>query len=383
VVVLYVLSVLTVIQAVFSLKDALHAARYLRNSSHPSRQAGNIGRVAVFCPCKGLDPDLERNIRSILDQDFSNYEVYFIVESRTDPAYFLLEKIASRQTLVAGEAVDCGQKVHNLRHAIESVGEDYDTYVFCDSDARYPKYWLSALTAPLSDGTATVTTGYRWYVADRFQFPTLLRSAWNSSALGLLGDHHRNFAWGGSTALSRQTFRRIKVLDAWQGALSDDYAIARAAQAAGTKIHFVPECLIPSYGHCSFSEMLEFTTRQIIITRVYRPRLWQVGLVAQTFFNVTFWCLLLTALVTRSWIPSLLFLTIYGLSAARSALRTSAVKSRLHGILRFPWFYVLATPLVSLLYEYNLIIAGLTRDIEWRQIHYTLISANETRVRRR
>src|SRR5262249_2452170 len=165
--------------------------------------------------------------------------------------------------LVAGRASSCGQKVHNLAYAVEH-GPAADIYVFCDSDARFPRQWLSTLLAPLE--ATNITSGYRWYVINRLHFSTLMRSAWKASSRGVLGDHNRNFAWGGSTAIHCETFRRLNILDAWRGSVSDDYAVTRAAQRNGTRIVFVPECLVLSYGECSFRELLEFTTRQIIIT---------------------------------------------------------------------------------------------------------------------
>ena len=145
-----------------------------------------------------------------------------------------------------------------------------------------------------------------------------MRSAWNASSVSILGDHERNFAWGGSTAIYRETFVRLKVLDAWRGSVSDDYAITRAAQAANTRIIFVPECLIPSYGECTMPELLEFTTRQIIITRVYHPRLWRLGFVGHGIFNAAFWFLPLH--------HPLLWMAVYGLSTAKSWIRYSAVQ---------------------------------------------------------
>ena len=38
------------------------------------------------------------------------------------------------------------------------------------------------------------------------------------------------------------------------------------------------------------------------------------------------------------------------------------------------------SPLVALLYQYNMIRSALTRRMVWRQIHYTLISPNRTIV---
>src|SRR5262249_31198745 len=156
--------------------------------------------------------------------------------------------------------------------------------------------------APLD--STNITTGYRWYVATRFHFPTLMRSAWNASSASVLGDHDRNFAWGGSTAIRRETFERLNILEEWRGAVSGDYAITRAAQRSRTKIVFVPECLIPSYGECSMGELLEFTTRQIIITRVYHPGLWRVGFIGHAIFNCSFWIL-------PFFYPSL-WLVVYG-----------------------------------------------------------------------
>src|SRR4051812_37400118 len=152
-------------------------------------------RVVVFCPCKGTDPEFEKNVQSILDQDYPNYSVQFIVESESDPAYRTLESFGVN-ILVAGRTADRGQKVHNLACAV-ARRDDADIFVFCDSDARFPQNWLSRLIAPLE--RTNITTGYRWYAAPRFHFPTLMRSAWNASSVSILGDHERNFAWGGST----------------------------------------------------------------------------------------------------------------------------------------------------------------------------------------
>lgn len=324
----------------------------------------------VFCPCKGTDEEFEQNIRSILNQDYPDYEARFIVEAEGDPACRVLRGMGAN-VLVAGRASDCGQKVHNLAYAV-SQRTGADIYVFCDSDARFPREWLSHLLAPLNE--TNITTGYRWYVARRFHLPTLMRSAWNSSSVSILGDHDRNFAWGGSTAIYRETFDRLKVLEAWRGSISDDYAITRAAQRSGTKIVFVPGCLIPSYGECSFGELLEFTTRQVIITRVYHPGLWRVGFLGHAIFNLAFWPL--------PFFHPWLWCALYGLSAARSCMRYLSVRTALprEALPRQAGFYILSSPLVALLYLYNMAASALGTEIEWRQIRYKLVSPNETRV---
>jgi cellulose synthase/poly-beta-1,6-N-acetylglucosamine synthase-like glycosyltransferase len=380
VIVLYILALLAVVQGVIALADGIRAARYMREY----RPLGptHKPRIVVFCPCKGIDPGFEQNIRSILDQDYPDFHPVFVVESTSDPAYSALTRMAAPAVLIAGQATGCGQKVHNLRYAVEHAGANNDVYVFCDSDARFPRHWLHSLTAPLSESESIVATGYRWYVVSHFQLSTLLRSAWNATVVSMLGGHGRNFAWGGSMAMRRETFERIHVLDEWKGSVSDDYSVTGAARKHGAKIVFVPECLIPSYGDCSFGEMLEFTTRQILITRVYHPRLWRIGFFAQTIFCLTF--LWLLAVLPGNPSAAVLWIVIFGLAGAKSAVRHRAVSEVLRdpSLSRFGWFYILFSPVVALIYEYNMVRSALGRTIEWRQIHYTLISANETRVRR-
>jgi len=382
VIVLYILAFVTIVQGIISLIDGVRAARYMRHGGLPNGADTDAkASIHVFCPCKGADHEFEENIRSILDQDLPPATVHFIVDSRHDPAFERLTKMGVQNIVVAGPAQDCGQKVHNLRYAIERTAAA-DIYVFCDSDARYPRYWLHRLTAPLTQGRASVASGYRWYVAGRLHIPTLLRSAWNASVVSMLGNHERNFAWGGSTAIRRETFERIGVLDAWRGSVSDDYAITRAAQREGLRIKFVPDCLIPSFGDCSFHELLEFTTRQIIITRVYHARLWWIGFVAQATFAATFAALGIAMFSNATC--AVAWAALYALAAAKSAIRFNAVRSVLRDpkLTRFGWFHIVSSPAVAYLYLYNMIRSALTTDIEWRQIHYTLISPNETRVRR-
>lgn len=365
---MYVLAVIAILQGILTLLDGIRAARHMR--TYRPGPATRHDRVVVFCPCKGTDPEFEKNVQSVLDQDYPNYSVQFIVDSENDPAYTTLERFGV-DILVAGRTADRGQKVHNLAFAVARC-DDADIYVFCDSDARFPQSWLSRLIAPLD--RTNITTGYRWYAAPRFHFPTLMRSAWNASSVSILGDHERNFAWGGSTAIYRETFVRLKVLEAWRGSVSDDYAITRAAQAANTRIIFVPECLIPSYGECTMPELLEFSTRQIIITRVYHPRLWRLGFIGHAIFNTAFWLLPVH--------HPMLWLAVYGLSTAKSWIRYSAVQRVLpsYALSRHGWFYILGSPLVALLYLYNLALSAAGTEIVWRQIHYKLVSPNETLV---
>jgi len=372
-VVFYFISIIAILQGIYGLLDGIRSARHIRTFRPHSDWRP---RVVVICPCKGTDPEFRANAQSILAQDYPDLRTLFVVESADDLAVADLQALGT-DPLVAGLATIRGQKVHNMIHAVEASG-DADVFVFCDADARFPKNWVRDLIAPLEDETVAVTTGYRWYTTESGSLPALFRSIWNASAVTALGDHSRNFAWGGSMAIRRETFDRIGVRDAWDRTVSDDMAMTLAARSAGQRIVFVPACLIPSHGDCTWTELLEFTTRQIIVVRVFDPRLWRVAFVGQTIFNISFYWA-----IVRMWtMPAAagVWLILYGLSAVKSAIRLKAVSSVLpRGILsNRRWSYILLTPLSALLYEYNMLRSALTRDIVWRHRRYRMISPRHT-----
>src|SRR5438874_9822946 len=193
---------------------------------------------------------------------------------------------AARTTfVVAGRAVECGQKVHNLRAAVAVCDTSSEVFVFVDTDARPRADWLRSLVAPLADRAAGAATGYRWFLPVSGGLASHLRSVWNASIASALGaDVRRNFCWGGSTAIRRATFEKLNMRERWRGAASDDYALTRALREEGLPIRFAPACLTASPEDCSFGALLEFTTRQLKITRVYAPNLWRIVLASNALF---------------------------------------------------------------------------------------------------
>ena len=351
--------------------------KYAVNYQRPEPPAGS---VLVFCPATGAETTLEENARSLLTQTHPNYRVLFIVESVEDPAWAALSGIEGAELFVAGLATDSGQKVHNLAEAVRWAASSADILVFSDSDARFPENWLRDLIAPLSESSVGASTGYRWYLAPNRRLNELLRSAWNASVAGFLGPHQSNFVWGGSTAIRREVFDRAGILAAWKGVVSDDYALTEALRRAGLGVVFVPTCLVPSEERSGWRDLFEFTTRQIKITRVYAARMWAIGLVSYTLFNLTFvwlaWTMFLDPVALALW------LVVYALAVIRSGVRLRAVRVADEEFGRPSWFYLLSPPLVSLLYQVNFIASALSRRIRWKGVSYRMISPSETRLDR-
>lgn len=352
--------------------------------------------VTVIAPCRGLDDGLSENLTALIEQDFPDYEVIFVVDDKNDEAMPIIEEVSRKaaedakktRTIIANKAVGCGQKVENMREAILHVDDRSGVFVFVDSDARPSKDWLRHLVEPLQDETVGAATGYRWFISENSTFASEMRSVWNASIASAFGPNTKtNFCWGGSMAIRRDVFEQIEMREKWRGTLSDDLAVTRALNESNLPIVFVPQALTASVENCTFRELLEFTTRQIKITRVYAPHLWLFSFFGSAVFcSVMITALLLVVLSTQNdltVIASLITLILVSIfSIGKSWLRLTAVKLVLtdHKPQLNRQFLTQNTLwlLTPALFLYNCVAALLSRRLKWRGITYELKSPTET-----
>ena len=353
--------------------------------------------VSVIAPNRGSDAGLSENITALLNQNYPGYEILFVFDHEEDPGMKLIEEVSATRagsgrvmtrSIIAGDATDSGQKVHNLRVAVGETDAKCEILVFVDTDARPDVNWLREIVAPLADESLGAATGYRWFVPQRGGLASRLRSVWNASVASALGAaRQKNFCWGGSTAIRRSTFERLNISERWRGSVSDDFMLTRVLNEAKLPIHFTPRCLVPAVDDCNLYELFEFTTRQIKITRVYAEHLWKIVLLGGVLFVLTFFggslfVLLRAALGLSFIIPLVLLGVIFLLGMAKGFVRWQAVMMPLAryrtGLRRDLAAHLLLWPIASLLYLYNAIAAGFSRRIQWRGIIYELKSPTET-----
>jgi cellulose synthase/poly-beta-1,6-N-acetylglucosamine synthase-like glycosyltransferase len=353
--------------------------------------------VTVFVPCRGLDEGLKENINAIVAQDYPAFEIVFVSDCADDPALAIIEEAQrsfagksgpAARIVISGPAIDSGQKVHNLRAAVAEADPQSEVFVFVDTDARPSVNWLHYLVRPLQDPKLGAATGYRWFIPVRGGVASHLRSVWNAAIASALGERlEKNFCWGGSTAIRREIFNQRKVVEYWRGTVSDDFALTRALHEGELPIKFVPQCLTASFEDCTFGELIEFTTRQLKITRAYAAHLWRGVLIGSTLFVLVFFggiaLVVVRALLGLSFmVPLVLLLIIFTLGSMKSLSRWRAV-GRIIPDRRIRSFgatlaQLTLWPLASVLYLYNALAAAVSLRITWRGITYELKSPNET-----
>jgi hypothetical protein len=165
--------------------------------------------------------------------------------------------------------------------------------------------------------------------------------------------------------------------------------LTRALREAKLPIRFVPACLTATIEDCTLGELLEFSTRQLRITRVYAPHLWAFVLVSNLLFVAVFFGgLALAAWRAAAGLPYVwplaVVAVIFLLGLWKAFFRLRAVALALeehHGRLRSGvWAHLLAWPATAALFLYNALAAAASRRIVWRGVEYRLKSPTETEI---
>ncbi len=389
----YVLAAVQILLGLYAIREGLRWLGMARRRLM-TPPAFFTPRAAVLCPCKGAEPGLAQNLQALCEFDYPNYEVFFVAASSSDPGYDIARQFRDRtkpkvHLVVAGRPEGCGEKVNNLRAAIDQVPEEFDVFVFVDSDGRPGRHWLQHLVAPLANSNLGAVTTMRWVFPGGGGLASAMLAAWNAPITTFPGELKNNFCWGGGTAIRREVFEHAQVREFWRTSVSDDFSLTQALQRAGRPIQFVPECLVPSFLETDFDGLMEFTNRQIIITRIYAPKLWAKAGAVHIFYTATFLfglAALVAEFAAHNPILQVLVLMLSPalLASARGVLRVVAVgelfpawRSNLMGQ---SWVWTILAPVVPFLYSVNFVVSAFTRKIRWRGIRYELVSPGMTRI---
>lgn len=389
----FILAALLVVQSLFVLRDGPRFLAFARRRlSEP--QPTYAPPATLICPCKWFDPELEANLRCLFAQDYGDLEILLVVAREDDPARPVCEKVIAEgrrpaRLVVAGLPSGRGEKVNNLLAAVAAARRQSEVLVFADSDGRPGPAWVRKLVSGLADEQIGAASTFRWYVPEP-NFLSGLQAAWNAPAVTFMGKPSRNFLWGGGMAIRKKTFYEANVPRYWTGCISDDLMMTRALRDVGKSTVFMPECLVATHHRPRWGELLEWTTRQILLLRVYEPRLWWPAMGMNVFYCSVFllgFALVVAELGKDLWTTGVVLSTlavIAALGVATGVFRLRAVVMLLpehaQALRRNWWSPTLQAMLVPWLMSVNFIGSALTRRMTWRGVTYELISPWETRI---
>jgi len=361
-----------VLLALSSLHGERRRAAYVK--ARLAAGAGALPPATVIVPVKGEDEGLRGNLVALAALDYPDYELIVAAQRAADiPAGVLPRRV--KVVLAHGGNPEASEKVQNLTAAVAAARRTSTVYAFADSDARVTAGWLRALAAPLEEPGAGASTGYRWFTPQPAGLWSLLRAVWDGAAFGLLGPGDNPFAWGGAMAIRKEVYFDAGIAECWQTAISDDYALSDAVHRAGLRIAFAPGALAPSPEPITARRFFAWSRRQLLITRVYSPKLWRAALAAHVVYcggmvaAVAAWFHGLTA---APWLLAAQLLPGMAKGLLRTRLARAALPSQAAWFRRWGWTHTLLVPAATWLWLVVLLSSAFGTLIQWRGRSYRL-----------
>ena len=358
-----------------------------RQHKQDSYEDNELPKVAIALCLRGADPFLSKCLSALLNQNYPNYELRIVVDSREDPAW----AIASKTLLQTDVPVDlsplrirrntCSLKCSALIQAVTELEPECEIIALVDADTVPHPNWLRELVNPLKNRKIGLTTGNRWYVPGT-QWGTMCRYVWNVAAVGQM--YLYRIPWGGSLAIRTDLVRQAQLIKRWEQAFCEDTMLSRVLQEKGLQIESVPSLMMVNREECTLPSFRRWVSRQLLNAKLYHPG-WNAVLIYGTIT-----CLIptivistgITALFTAQWssaailgvsLIAYLTLLLVVINVWQQAIREKLMlRDELLPNLSLIHLLKLITviPLTQLVCAIALWQAMLTQQVEWRGITY-------------
>lgn len=250
-----------------------------RRREKPSARARRP-HVSIIKPVRGIDADLEENLRSFCVQDYPAYDVVFGVHDANDPATEIIRRVAAgapeRTTVVVGDGVARfrNPKMANvdpmLAHAHGEI------LVISDSDMRVTPDYLDAVAEPFADPrVGAVTALYRGEPADATLASVLgamcLTEQFAPSTLVANAIEPVRYVFGSTMAIRRDVLAAIGGIAALGDHLADDFTLGRLVTEHGYRIAVARCVVVNVVAEHGIRALVEHELRWARTIRAVRP----------------------------------------------------------------------------------------------------------------
>jgi glycosyltransferase involved in cell wall biosynthesis len=390
---------LLLILAGFQVAAAARVMNDLRQAEAHVPEDGECPPALVILPLRGADPYLADALEALSQQDYPNYRVQVVVDSRNDPAWEVVEQVLNERlakhvqvTTLSEPRTTCTLKISALLQAIRGMDAAVEVVALCDADTVPHNTWLRELVGPLADKRVVVSSGLRWYMPAEVSWGALIRYLYNVGSF--VHAYLYGFGWGGTMAIKASFLRESDLAIRWEQALGDDTLAGIVARSYGRRQVFVPPLIMVNRETCTTGSFIDFCRRQLLSVRLHHPAWASVVThgIATTVATVLGVGGFVAALVTGRWWPALwLFLAvvIYILAMAVIIVGLEYYVRRLVRQRReaTDWMdgnvalgLLLAAPLAQLIYCWALVSAAVAKGFHWRGIDYQIVGRTGVRM---
>lgn len=367
-----------------------------RSESKNNQHNEKLPKAAIILCVRGADPFLADCIEALLKQNYAEYTLKIVVDSKEDPAWSIVQQVIERCQLshvqvspLMTKYDTCSLKCSSLIQGISELDESYEAVAFIDSDVVADPNWLRQLIAPLAEEKVGATSGFRWYSLKTKQWGSVLRTICNKSSTIYM--YRNKIPWGGSMALKRSLLDEARVLETWKKSLSVDTPLTKIINQAGLSVKFVPSLIMLNQEECDIGGCFRFLVRQLLVARLYRCSRteWISGLgissvylvsillaIIAIFFNFLLGNFLLDFLLLTT-LASYIFSTVWLMVLLENWVcrEIAGQDSPITYSSAFTNFKIfIAVPLVELVMGWAMLAATFKNSVTWRGISYKFTS---------
>ncbi|MFM5998595.1 MAG: glycosyltransferase [Dolichospermum sp.] len=372
---------------------------YLRSYKPQLLPDEKLPKTAVILCLRGADPFLHHCLRSLLQQNYPQYDLKLIIDSQEDPAFKIARETINELgatnvqiSILRAINYNCSLKCSCLIQAISDLDNAYPIIAFIDADIVAHPNWLRELVTPLIDDKVGLTTGNCWYIPTGNYWGSLVRYCGNVSTVVQM--FLFQIPWGGTLAIKTELLHRINILDKWGQVLTDDILLHKLIKQEKLQIKFIPSLLMLNREESSLINLLESLKRLIISSKLYHPG-W-LAIISEAYSSILIPNLVIIIifylLIQSQWYAVFLLFSSYISYTIGLLLLVLLMELGIHQILhnqseKIPKIspiillkMFITIPLTQWVYGLIIISSLWTSSISWRGITYRIQGSENIRL---
>jgi ceramide glucosyltransferase len=221
------------------------------NKISPVTSSGQFYPVSILKPLKGVDDNLEDNLKSFFKLEYPKYEILFGINSHDDPAVEIVEKLIKRYShiksklVIGGSASFLNPKINNLSNIVYHA--NYNYLLISDSNVKVEPHYLkenmklmflpnAGLVTSTIKGTGARNLGS---ILENLHINTFVAG----SVFLISNLLHYPIVIGKSMLLKREVLERINGFEAFANYLAEDHLIGKAVRKTGYNIYHSPHVI--------------------------------------------------------------------------------------------------------------------------------------------
>ncbi|WP_066423929.1 glycosyltransferase family 2 protein [Anabaena sp. 4-3] len=359
-----------------------------------------LPKTAVLLCLRGADPFLSDCLRSLLKQNYPQYDLKLLIDSEQDPAWQVVSDTINELRATNFQISHlrtvrptCSLKCSSLIQAVSELDESYKVVALVDADTIVHPNWLRELVSPLTHPKVGATTGNRWYVPTGKYWGSLVRYIWNVSAIVQM--YLYGIPWGGTLAVKTEVIQQTGLLEKWGQALGEDTMIRSVLSKHNLRVKFVPSLMMLNQEETDLPSLRYWLQRQLMASRLYHP-LWP-AVVIDTVFTIVMPHLLIVVFVLAGLVGegntaaiALIWYLIYMLALVMLMLFLEmgiqpVIRSQGKPVTQLSWQLILkmivGMPFTQWIYAIAMLRSLNMPTVHWRGVTYEVKGAWKIRLK--